>query len=116
MLLSKSYLVLPAVVKQQQEDISPNHIPSLFAVSVQCTGGTPRQRGVSARVVLFSDSDRNVNQSVKKYAPPPSSRPVGGDVLDFLEFQQKLYLLNTKVKKKQNERFTLCTAQKIRSA
>ena len=33
MLLSSSCLVLPAVVKQQQEDISPNHVlPSLFAI------------------------------------------------------------------------------------
>ena len=35
-MLSNSCLVLPAVVKQQQEDISRNHVPSLFAVSV-CT-------------------------------------------------------------------------------
>ena len=35
MLLSNSYLVFPAVVKQQQEEISRNHIPSLFAISVQ---------------------------------------------------------------------------------
>ena len=34
MLLSNSCLVLPAVVKQQQEEISRNHVPSLFAVSV----------------------------------------------------------------------------------
>ena len=27
-------MVLPAVVKQQQEEISRNHVPSLFAVSV----------------------------------------------------------------------------------
>ena len=33
-LLSNSCLVLPAVVKQQQKDISRNHVPSLFAVSV----------------------------------------------------------------------------------
>ena len=33
-LLSNSCLVLPAVVKQQQEEISRNHVPSLFAVSV----------------------------------------------------------------------------------
>ena len=33
-LLSNSCLVLPAVVKQQLEDISRNHVPSLFAVSV----------------------------------------------------------------------------------
>ena len=33
-LLSNSCLVLPAVVKQQQQDISRNHVPSLFAVSV----------------------------------------------------------------------------------
>ena len=33
-LLSNSCLVLPAVVKQQQEEISPNHVPSLFALSV----------------------------------------------------------------------------------
>ena len=33
-LLSNSCLVLPAVVKQQQEEISHNHVPSLFAVSV----------------------------------------------------------------------------------
>ena len=34
-LLSNSYLVLPAVVKQQQEEISRNHVPSLFAISEQ---------------------------------------------------------------------------------
>ena len=34
-LLSNSCLVLPAVVKQQQEEISRNHVPSLFAVSVE---------------------------------------------------------------------------------
>ena len=34
MLLSNSCLVLPAVVKQQQEEISRNHIQTLFAVSV----------------------------------------------------------------------------------
>ena len=34
-MLSNSCLVLPAVVKQQQEEISRNHVPSLFAVSVQ---------------------------------------------------------------------------------
>ena len=34
MLLSNSCLVLPAVVKQQQEEISRNHVQSLFAVSV----------------------------------------------------------------------------------
>ena len=33
-LLSNSCLVLPALVKQQQEEISRNHISSLFAVSV----------------------------------------------------------------------------------
>ena len=33
-LLSKSCLVLSAVVKQQQEQISRNHVPSLFAASV----------------------------------------------------------------------------------
>ena len=33
-MLSKSCLVLSAVVKQQQEEISRNHVPSLFAVSV----------------------------------------------------------------------------------
>ena len=33
-MLSSSCLVLPAVVKQQQEEISRNHVPSLFAVSV----------------------------------------------------------------------------------
>ena len=33
-MLSNSCLVLPAVVKQQQEDISRNHVPFLFAVSV----------------------------------------------------------------------------------
>ena len=33
-LLSNSCLVLPAVVMQQQEEISRNHIPSLFATSV----------------------------------------------------------------------------------
>ena len=33
-MLSNSCLVLPAVVKQQQEEISRNHVPSLFAVSV----------------------------------------------------------------------------------
>ena len=33
-LLSNSCLVLPAVVKQQQEEISRNHVPSLFAGSV----------------------------------------------------------------------------------
>ena len=36
-LLSNSCLVLPAVVKQQQEDISRNHILSSFAVSIQYT-------------------------------------------------------------------------------
>ena len=34
-MLSNSCLVLPAVVKQQQEEISRNNVPSLFAVSVQ---------------------------------------------------------------------------------
>ena len=34
MLLSNSCLVLPAIVKQLQEEISRNHVPSLFAVSV----------------------------------------------------------------------------------
>ena len=34
-LLRNSCLVLPAVVKQQQEGISRNHVPSLFAVSVR---------------------------------------------------------------------------------
>ena len=34
-MLSNSCLVLPAVVKQQQEEISRNHVPSLFAVSVK---------------------------------------------------------------------------------
>ena len=33
-LLSNSCLVLPAVVKQQLEEISRNHAPTLFAVSV----------------------------------------------------------------------------------
>ena len=33
-MLSNSCLVFPAVVKQQQEEISRNDIPSLFAVSV----------------------------------------------------------------------------------
>ena len=33
-LLSNSCLVLPAVVKQQQEVISRNHVPSLFAVTL----------------------------------------------------------------------------------
>ena len=33
-LLSNICLVLPAVVKQQQEAISRNHIQSLFAISV----------------------------------------------------------------------------------
>ena len=33
-MLSNRCLVLPAVVKQQQEEISRNHVPSLFAVSV----------------------------------------------------------------------------------
>ena len=33
-LLSNSCPVLPAVVKQQQEEISRNHVPSFFAVSV----------------------------------------------------------------------------------
>ena len=34
MVLSNSCLVLPVVVKQQQEEISRNHVPSLFAVPV----------------------------------------------------------------------------------
>ena len=34
-MLSNSCLVLPAVVKKQQEEISRNHVPSLFAVSVK---------------------------------------------------------------------------------
>ena len=33
-LLSNSCLIFPAVVRQQQEEISRNHEPSLFAVSV----------------------------------------------------------------------------------
>ena len=33
-LLSNIWLVLPAVVKQQQKEISRNHVPSLFAISV----------------------------------------------------------------------------------
>ena len=33
-LLNNSCLVLPAVVKQEQEEISRNHVPSLFAVFV----------------------------------------------------------------------------------
>ena len=33
-MLSSSCLVLPAVVKQELEEISRNHVPSLFAVSV----------------------------------------------------------------------------------
>ena len=33
-LLIKGWLFLPAVVKQQQEEISRNHLPSLFAISV----------------------------------------------------------------------------------
>ena len=33
-LLSNGCLVLPAVVKQQQEEISPNHASTLFALSV----------------------------------------------------------------------------------
>ena len=33
-MLSNSCLVFTAVVKQQQEEISHNHVPSLFAVSV----------------------------------------------------------------------------------
>ena len=36
-MLSNICLVLPAVVKQQQEEISRNHVPSLFAVPVQVT-------------------------------------------------------------------------------
>ena len=34
MLLSNSCLVLPAVVKQHQEEISRNYIPSLFVIFV----------------------------------------------------------------------------------
>ena len=34
-LLSNRCMVLPAVVKQQQEEISCNHNPSLFAISGQ---------------------------------------------------------------------------------
>ena len=34
-LLSNNCLVLPAVVMQQQEEISRNHVPYLFAVSVR---------------------------------------------------------------------------------
>ena len=34
-LLSNSCLVLPAVLKQQQEETSRNHVPYLFAISVQ---------------------------------------------------------------------------------
>ena len=33
-MLSNSCLILPAVVKQQQEENSRNHVPALFAVSV----------------------------------------------------------------------------------
>ena len=49
-MLSNSCLVLPAVVKQQQEEISRNHVPSLFAVSVSvaaaaaCRTRTPHGR------------------------------------------------------------------------
>ena len=42
-MLSNSCLVLPAVVKQQQENISRNHIPSLFAVSVHVCMNKPKQ-------------------------------------------------------------------------
>ena len=34
-MVSNSCRALPAVVKQQQEEISRNHVPSLFAVSVE---------------------------------------------------------------------------------
>ena len=47
-LLSNSCLVLPAVVKQQQEEIYRNHIPSLFAVSVQSVFS-----GLSQSFVMF---------------------------------------------------------------
>ena len=39
-MLSNSCLVLPAVVKQQQEEISRNHIQSLFAISVTKLNGS----------------------------------------------------------------------------
>ena len=37
---ANSCLVLPALVKQQHEDLSSNHVPSLFAVSVQVVAGS----------------------------------------------------------------------------
>ena len=54
-LFSISCLVLPAVVKQQQEDISHNHIQALFAISVlleiamQCST-VPFSPSVSSRI------------------------------------------------------------------
>ena len=40
-MLSNSCLVLPAVVKQHQGEISGNHVPSLFGVSVFYCGDCP---------------------------------------------------------------------------
>ena len=51
-LLSNSCLVLPAVVKQQKEEISRHHVPSLFAVSVPlryCATATMRARRKGGR-------------------------------------------------------------------
>ena len=41
-MLSNSCLVLPAVIKQQQEEISCNHVPSFFAISVLHSSTDPK--------------------------------------------------------------------------
>ena len=66
MLLSNSCLVLPVVVKQQQEEMSRNHVPTLFAVSVYNMPHITNLNGTagrkSARLVCATDTNLHGEQ------------------------------------------------------
>ena len=105
-LLSNSCLVLPAVVKQQQEEISHNHIPSFFAISVvvfsvtqaphplkwclsSSTSITQMTRFVSLFAPPRSDSDPPITsgRNIELWVIIPRPKKIGASYRVFIQWQ-----------------------------